>query len=59
MENTNPRIKMLLPLKKDYLIIMCYNLSIEPTGTKKQMVDRIVEAEIKRDQHNWDMIAGA
>ena len=53
----NPNIKMLLGLKKEWLVIKAKECGVVPIGTKLELAAKISEKEMERSSRYWDSIS--
>lgn len=53
----SPGVKLLLRLKRDWLVFKANEMGISPTGTKQQLAIRINQAEDEINSKYWDAIS--
>jgi hypothetical protein len=54
-----PAVKMLLAIKKEYLVIKAKNYELDPTGTKLELARRVAKYEEEKEQRAWKAIANS
>lgn len=52
-----PALKMLLGIRKEYLVIKAKNYGLDPTGVKFELAKRIADHEEKISQREWKAIS--
>jgi len=52
-------VKMLLGIKRAWLVIKAENYKLDPSGTKLELARRIADHEERREKAAWKAISGA